>query len=60
MKKVKMIHAFPIPYHDGVQLQCRREDREVEVMAIVGDWAMVRLPWCVPYVARTKELREPS
>lgn len=49
-------HKRPISFN-GKKWLYETTLKNVEVMAIAGGWAMVRLPKCAPYVCEEKELR---
>lgn len=56
----KVIHVAKQPViFQGMEWSYKTERRLVKLMAISGNWAMVRRPHCVPYVVALKEL-EPS
>ena len=57
MAKQKAVHRLLIPERfDSRKWIYREEIRDVIVMAIIGEWAMVRRPRCVPYTAPKKEI----
>lgn len=57
MKHQKAVHLHSEPFrYDGKQWHYRTESRNVVVLSVVGVWAMVRRPRCVPYVCHKKEL----
>jgi hypothetical protein len=58
MKKIYKIFNKTEPYkYDGKKWEYRTVVFEVEVMATVGIWAMVRRKGCVPFVCNTSELK---
>ena len=59
MRAQRMIHRVSTPVScDGKKWKYETEDRDVVVLAIVGKYAMVRRPRCLPYVADVKDLHE--
>lgn len=59
MKFKTAIHEVVSPdKFDGKNWSYKTELREVEVMAVVAGFAMVRRKKCAPYVCQAKEIQE--
>ena len=48
---------WPVSY-DGKRWHERAEDIPVRILAIAGNWAMVRRPGCMPFCVMVKELKD--
>jgi hypothetical protein len=61
MKYKKMIyhHNYPVGIVGGKWVY-KTNEFEVEVMAIVDNYAMVRRKRCMPFVVNVKDLSEPE
>ena len=53
------IHKFVSPdKYDGKNWTYKTDLREVELMAVVDEYAMVRRKGCAPYICQVKEIKE--
>jgi hypothetical protein len=57
MKKAIHVAVMPIRF-DGKKWHYKTDRREVTVMCVSGNYAMVRRKGCYPYIAPIKEIEE--